>query len=162
MSFPSAQSLDFDIDRYLNRIVPPSFLHRLPMPISWILGYRRHPRRQIGSLLICFWSFIGAFAGVALVGGITRVSPELQSHNAPVILSSLVAKPSLPPFHMSNSFWRSREPLQCSNTTPSSLPLLSRATLFLDIFSLPLSVCPSLSSSLSSPVSSPSGGLRAL
>ncbi len=91
MKLPAARDVNFDIDKYLNRFVPRSRLYLLPQPISWFLGYRDKPRKEIGNVLVWGWSFVGAFCGVALIEGVVKSSPEIQSYAPPLILGSFVS-----------------------------------------------------------------------
>lgn len=90
MKFPSPWQLDFDIDKYLNRFVPQSRLHRLPQPLSWFLGHRKTPQGKPGNVLIWIWAFIGAFTGIILIEGVVKSSPLLQSHGNVLIIGSFV------------------------------------------------------------------------
>ncbi|TKA82409.1 hypothetical protein B0A49_00007 [Cryomyces minteri] len=91
MHLPKGSSLNFDIDNYLNRIVPASRLNRLPKPISHFLGYRVKPPTEPGHVLIWFWSFFGAFVGILTIAGSFKASRLIQSHHPPVIFASLGA-----------------------------------------------------------------------
>ena len=91
-------SYHFDIDSYLNRFIPRSRLHLLPKPISHFLGYRSSnslEKGQVGSVLVWFWSFIGAICGILIVAAVFRV-PLLTKDGAPVIIGSLVRSPRHP------------------------------------------------------------------
>jgi len=90
MKFPAAKDLDFDIDNYLNRYVPPSQLPKLPKRVSWWLGYRTAPVQDIGSILVWWWSFFGAFVGILTIGAMFRYGPVFQDRGLPVIIGSLV------------------------------------------------------------------------
>ncbi|CAG8057664.1 unnamed protein product, partial [Penicillium nalgiovense] len=89
MRLPSASDINLDIDQYTNRIIPSSQVHRLP--ISRFLGHRNSPAREIGDLVVCAWSFVGAFCGILLVAGVFQSSPLIQSHHPPLIIASLGA-----------------------------------------------------------------------
>lgn len=80
---------NFDLDRYLNRIVPRSKLHYLPGKVSWILGYRRDPAPQIGNVLVWWWAFIGAFCGILIIEAVFHTK-KLQAEGAPIVIASLV------------------------------------------------------------------------
>jgi len=82
-------ALDFDVDHYINRFVPRSRLHLLPKPISWFLGYRSQPTPRIGSVLVWFWAFIGAFGGILVVEAVFH-SEGIKDHGAPTVIASLV------------------------------------------------------------------------
>ncbi|KAL2065039.1 hypothetical protein VTL71DRAFT_4179 [Oculimacula yallundae] len=83
-------SYSFDVDRYLNRLVPRSRLYLLPKPVSWFLGHREEPRTPIGNVAIWFWSFIGAFAGILVIEAVF-MTKMLQNDGAPIIIASLGA-----------------------------------------------------------------------
>lgn len=82
-------SFNFDIDLYLNRVVPRFRLHQLPKPISWLLGYREEPITPVGSIMVWFWGFIGAFVGILVIEAIFRTE-QLRSYGSPVIIGSFV------------------------------------------------------------------------
>ncbi|RDW77135.1 hypothetical protein BP6252_05188 [Coleophoma cylindrospora] len=82
---------DFNIDQYLNPYIPRPRLHLLPKPLSWILGYRDTPRQHlIGNLLIAFWSFVGAVAGICVIEAVFHTHP-IQSQGTPIIIASFGA-----------------------------------------------------------------------
>lgn len=85
-------SFNFNIDYYVNRIVPRSRLHLLPKSISWFLGHRAEPQEKIGNILIWFWAFLGAFAGILVVEAVFQ-SDLLAAHGTPVIVASFVSSP---------------------------------------------------------------------
>ncbi|GMF70246.1 unnamed protein product [Aspergillus oryzae] len=87
-----------DIDRYLNPLVPRPPWRWLPRPISHFLGYRGDkPPKNLGNLVLAFWSLIGVFCGVLVVAeGAAAVlefgaieSPFAQPRNA--VLSQVMA-----------------------------------------------------------------------
>ena len=82
-------SYNFDVDRYINPIVPRSRLYLLPKPISWFLGHREKPPKQIGNVVTWFWAFIGAFCGILVIEAVFQTD-MLQSDGAPIIIGSLV------------------------------------------------------------------------
>lgn len=89
MHVPAAKDVDVDVDKYLNRFIPRSRIHRLPLPIARFLGYRAHPRKELGNIIIAAWSFIGAFCGVAIIEGVF-MTPSIRAHGAPLIIGSFV------------------------------------------------------------------------
>ncbi|OCL05026.1 hypothetical protein AOQ84DRAFT_356130 [Glonium stellatum] len=92
MKLPKAEDLNFNIDNYINQYIPPSQLYRLPYPISRFLGYRKSPeRRDVGNLLVCIWSFVGAFCGLAVVVGVFNSSPLIQQDHPPLLIASFGA-----------------------------------------------------------------------
>lgn len=111
-------SLDFDVDHYINRFVPRSRLHLLPRPISWFLGYRIEPMPRIGSLVVLFYAFIGAFTGLIVVQAVFQ-SEGIRDHGAPTVIASLVRRY----FQGQAQFFtdtRSRARLQSLNITQST------------------------------------------
>ncbi|CAG8951294.1 hypothetical protein HYFRA_00008044 [Hymenoscyphus fraxineus] len=86
----SRPSFHFDVDEYVNRIIPRSRLYILPKSISRFLGYRAEPQQQVGSIFIWFWAFIGAFLGILIIETVFRAD-FLASHGAPVIVASFGA-----------------------------------------------------------------------
>lgn len=82
---------DFDLDRYLNRMIPPSPLHRFPPGVSRFLGYRKTQRQDVGNVLGAFWSLIGAFCGLAVVAAVFNNTPSIQRHNPPAFIASFGA-----------------------------------------------------------------------
>ena len=91
MRLPAASDMNLDLDRYVNRFIPPSQLRRLPRPISRFLGHRDAPGSEIGDIIVCAWSFVGAFCGIILVAGVFQ-SSLIQSHHPPLVIASLVSQ----------------------------------------------------------------------
>ena len=86
----SLMSLNFDIDHYLNRFIPPSRIDVLPTPIARYLGHRRQDEgKPIGNVLAWFWAAVGAFCGILLVEAVFD-TPLLRGNGAPIIIGSLV------------------------------------------------------------------------
>ncbi|PQE10097.1 HPP family protein [Rutstroemia sp. NJR-2017a BVV2] len=91
MVIPSGRlALDFNIDDYLNRFIPASRLHILPQYVSWFLGYRREQRAPVGTLVIWFWAFVGAFCGIAIVEGVYSTH-FFKEHGTPLVIASFGA-----------------------------------------------------------------------
>ncbi|KAH3940577.1 hypothetical protein HBH53_213640 [Parastagonospora nodorum] len=86
-----AREWDLDLDRYLNRILPPSPLHRLPAPISRFLGYRKAQRQDVGNVLGASWSMLGAFCGLAVVAAVFNSMSSIQRHHPPALIASFGA-----------------------------------------------------------------------
>lgn len=82
---------DLDLDRYLNRIIPPSPLHRLPTGVSRFLGHRKTQRQDVGNVLGAVWSFVGAFCGLAVVAAVFNNTPSIQRHSPPAFIASFVS-----------------------------------------------------------------------
>jgi len=90
MSPAASPPYNFNIDDYLNRFIPRNRLSVLPTPISWFLGYRSKPQKPIGSLLVIWWSFLGAFVGLLVVHGFYMI-PALSEDGESVVIASLGA-----------------------------------------------------------------------
>jgi hypothetical protein len=90
VGFSDAREWDLDIDRYLNRIIPPSPLHKLPTPVSRFLGYRKETRQDVGNILGAFWSLLGAFCGLAVVAAVFNNTDSIQWHHPPALIASFV------------------------------------------------------------------------
>jgi hypothetical protein len=85
-----AREWDLDLDRYLNRIIPPSPLHRLPTSVSRFLGYRKTQRQDVGNVLGALWSMIGAFCGLAVIATVFNHTEVIQRHHPPALIASFV------------------------------------------------------------------------
>lgn len=90
---PSPQDLNFDIDKYLNRVVPQNQAKRLPLPVARWLGYRPQPVQEVGNLLIAAWACVGAIIGLLVVGAVYKYSNAIAELDPPVIFASLVSSP---------------------------------------------------------------------
>ncbi|KAJ8125754.1 hypothetical protein O1611_g7883 [Lasiodiplodia mahajangana] len=54
--------LNFDIDNYVNRIIPPPPWQAIPYPVSYFLGYRKSPPEQKhGNILFTLRALLGVF-----------------------------------------------------------------------------------------------------
>lgn len=82
-------SFDFDLDHYINPFIPRSRLHLLPKPISWLLGYRAERSRPIGSVLVWWWAFFGAFCGILVIEAVFQTE-RFKMERTPVVIASLV------------------------------------------------------------------------
>lgn len=83
-----------DIDRYLNPLVAPSILPRLPYPLAHFLGYRTEKTSRpasLGNLIVVSWSFVGIFGTLSLIGWIGKNVPSFESRAVPVIVGSFVS-----------------------------------------------------------------------
>ncbi|KAF1935804.1 hypothetical protein EJ02DRAFT_506874 [Clathrospora elynae] len=86
-----ARTWDFDIDRYLNRVIPPSPLHKLPVPVSRLLGYRKEKKQDVGNVLGAMWSLVGAFCGLAVVAAVFNNTKAIHMHHPPALIASFGA-----------------------------------------------------------------------
>lgn len=76
---------------------PKSRLSRLPTWISYWLGYRSTVTTQPNVLplyMICVWSFLGAFGGLAVIQAVFGHAQYFISRNVPPIVASYVRCPS--------------------------------------------------------------------
>ncbi|KAF2028440.1 HPP family protein [Setomelanomma holmii] len=89
--FDRARDWDLDLDRYLNPILPPSQLHRLPTSVSKFLGYRKVQRQDVGNILGAFWSLVGAFCGLAVIAAVFNNTGSIQRHQPPALIASFGA-----------------------------------------------------------------------
>lgn len=87
-----AESWHLDIDRYLNRVIPASPLHKLPTPVSRFLGYRKEQKQDVGNILGAFWSLVGAFCGLAVVAAVFNNTASIQRHAPPAFIASFVSE----------------------------------------------------------------------
>ncbi|KAF2811015.1 uncharacterized protein BDZ99DRAFT_385794, partial [Mytilinidion resinicola] len=96
----SPRTWNFNTDRYLNRLIPPSPLRSIPYPIAHFLGYRRTPPKDVGNILGAVFAFIGAFVGLLAIAGLFNYTAlkDLDGPGASAILeyntlSSPLAQP---------------------------------------------------------------------
>lgn len=82
--------LDFDLDDYLNPLIPRPWLHRLPRWMSWWLGYRATLPRHVPTVFVWGWTFIGCFCGVSVVEAVMEKSSYFVSRQVPNIVGSFV------------------------------------------------------------------------
>jgi hypothetical protein len=96
--FCRAREWDLNIDRYLNRVIPPSPLHKLPTPVSRFLGYRKETRQDVGNVLGAFWSLFGAVCGLAVIAAVFNNTASIQWHHPPALIASFVSFPTSRPW----------------------------------------------------------------
>ncbi|KAI0115902.1 HPP family-domain-containing protein [Nemania sp. FL0031] len=73
--------LNFDIDNYVNRIIPPPPWQAIPYPISYFLGYRQSPpEKKHGNILFTLRALLGVFVSLVLI--------QLLSHQIPWVAAS--------------------------------------------------------------------------
>ncbi|CAI7577053.1 unnamed protein product [Penicillium pancosmium] len=84
-------SWNFDIDRFLNPLIPAPRWNLIPQPIAHFLGYRSRAPKPLGNVMVAFWSMVGAFVGVALVASVSKRVPSFEDRNAPAIIGSFGA-----------------------------------------------------------------------
>ncbi|RMY67458.1 hypothetical protein D0864_11579 [Hortaea werneckii] len=83
-SKPPAESiLNFDVDTYLNPIIPPSQLHRIPKTISHFLGHRNHQPSEPPHLISYTLAYLATVTGLCLVGGVYNHAPGVTKWQPP-------------------------------------------------------------------------------
>lgn len=88
---PRDRILNFDIDSYLNPLIPPSQLHHLPTPIAHFLGHRTHTPSEPPALVSWVLAFLATISGLCLVGGVYNYAPGVSQWNPPPLVASLGA-----------------------------------------------------------------------
>jgi hypothetical protein len=91
VAFPS-KKWSFDIDRYLNRVVPPPPWRHVPRPIAHFLGHRIEKVGDMGNLRNIFWAFIGIFCALTIIQVVGLHIPEFQDRGVPLIIGSFVSQ----------------------------------------------------------------------
>ena len=88
----------FDIDTYLNHIIPRPRFYLLPQPISYWFGYRAPPKNgskpsgpSTSVLLVWLFSFLGGFIGISIIENVFRNLPLLGGHTPPLVIASFGA-----------------------------------------------------------------------
>lgn len=87
---------NFDIDRYLNPLVPSPPWRHLPYPVAYWFGYRKGKPREMGNLVPIFWAFIGVFGAILLIEGVSRHVPSFEHKGVPMIVGSFVRSVPVP------------------------------------------------------------------
>ncbi|PFH62308.1 hypothetical protein XA68_14168 [Ophiocordyceps unilateralis] len=82
---------DWDIDRYLNRFIPPPPWHRLPPPVARLLGYRQNKLPSTGNILPLIWAFIGITLTISIIEAATKSVPDFVANDGPIIVGSFGA-----------------------------------------------------------------------
>lgn len=87
----------FDIDNLLNPFVPRSRFDLLPLPVSRWFGYRPPKDTStpapppVSVPLVWFFSFIGAFIGIAIIENVFLALPHLDNAPVPIVVGSFGA-----------------------------------------------------------------------
>lgn len=81
---------ELDVDRYLNRVLPASPLHRFPVSISRFLGYRKEQSQDVGNVLGAFWALVGAFCGLSVVAAVFNNTGAIHARHPPALIASFV------------------------------------------------------------------------
>ncbi|XWX02350.1 hypothetical protein V2A60_010387 [Cordyceps javanica] len=82
---------NFDVDRYLNPLIPSPPWNYLPYPVAHFLGHRRTKPANTGNLMPTFWAFVGIFCAIIIVQVASTHIPAFESHHAPAIVGSFGA-----------------------------------------------------------------------
>lgn len=82
------QVYNFDIDKYLNPIVPAPRWHLIPYPIAHFLGHRTHLRKtKLGNVTMACWAWIGVFVAILLTELATRGIPDVHESGMLIVAS---------------------------------------------------------------------------
>ncbi|KAJ4132538.1 hypothetical protein NW754_015355 [Fusarium falciforme] len=81
----------FDIDRLLNRFIPPPPWRHLPYPVAYFLGYRHKKPRDIGTVVPVLWAFVGIFCALSIIEVVSERIPSFKERGAPIIVGSFGA-----------------------------------------------------------------------
>lgn len=95
MPFTDTSKWHFDIDRYLNHIVPAPRWRLVPYPVSYFLGYRKGNKvDRIGNIAMTFWAFVGIFVAILLIELAMR-SISVVEESGILIIASFVSPGSI-------------------------------------------------------------------
>ncbi|KAK3400794.1 HPP family-domain-containing protein [Sordaria brevicollis] len=85
----------FNIDTYLNPLIPASILPHFPYPIAYFLGYRDPKQQQKrpppGNVAVIFFAFVGIFVTLTVIGAVGRYYESFVSRGVPVVVGSFGA-----------------------------------------------------------------------
>ncbi|KAI0486796.1 HPP family-domain-containing protein [Xylaria cf. heliscus] len=83
--------LHFDIDRYVNPIIPAPPWGTVPYPVSYLLGHRRFPaEKKYGNILLTLRALLGVFVSLVLIQLLSHQIPWVAA-NGPRIVASFGA-----------------------------------------------------------------------
>jgi hypothetical protein len=87
------QGYNFDIDKYLNPIVPAPRWRLVPYPIAYFMGYRKHPgKAKLGNVGMACWAWIGIFVAILLTELATRGIPHVHESGMLIVASFVSAE----------------------------------------------------------------------
>ncbi|OAQ96757.1 hypothetical protein LLEC1_01427 [Akanthomyces lecanii] len=86
---------NFDIDRFLNPIVPSPPWSHMPYPVAYFLGHRKNKPANTGNLMPTFWAFIGIFCAITIIQVVSKHVPAFESHHVPAIVGSFVSRSNI-------------------------------------------------------------------
>ncbi|RDA91138.1 hypothetical protein CP533_0436 [Ophiocordyceps camponoti-saundersi (nom. inval.)] len=88
----SYREWNWDIDRHLNRFVPPPPWHLIPFPLARFLGHRRDKASpSTGNIVAMIWAFFGILVTISLIEGAMMSVPSFIANDGPIIVGSLGA-----------------------------------------------------------------------
>lgn len=87
----SHRTWNFDIDYYIQPIIPAPPWQSLPYPVSRFFGYRKQKPVATGNLMPIFWAFIGVFCAILVLEVTVTHVPSFESHGVPTIVGSFVS-----------------------------------------------------------------------
>lgn len=85
---------DFDIDKFINPVLPPPPWRHLPYPVARWFGYRKDKPAPVGNLVAAFWAFLGVFCAITIIEAVSTRIPGFIANHAPMIIGSLVCNRS--------------------------------------------------------------------
>ncbi|KAM0263566.1 hypothetical protein ACHAQJ_001185 [Trichoderma viride] len=88
---PVHHTWNFNIDRFLNPLVPPPPWNHIPYPIAYWFGFRKTKQQEQGNLMPIFWAFIGVFGAIAMIEAVGHHVASFPGHHVPTIVGSFGA-----------------------------------------------------------------------
>ncbi|KAI1187094.1 HPP family-domain-containing protein [Nemania serpens] len=80
--------LNFNIDKYLNPLIPSPPWQTIPYPVSYLLGYRKTPpERKCGNLLVTSRALVGIFGSLVLIQLVGHQIPWVASNGLRIVAS---------------------------------------------------------------------------
>ncbi|KAL6816283.1 HPP domain-containing protein [Trichoderma camerunense] len=88
---PIHHSWNFNIDRFLNPLIPPPPWNHIPYPIAYWFGFRKTKPQGTGNLMPIFWAFLGVFGAIAMIEAVGKHVASFPPHHVPLIVGSFGA-----------------------------------------------------------------------
>ncbi|KAI0540827.1 HPP family-domain-containing protein [Xylaria digitata] len=80
--------LDFNIDKYVDRIIPAPPWQAVPYPVSYFFGYRKHPSdKKLGNILLAVRALLGIFVSILFIQLISHQIPWVATDGPRVVAS---------------------------------------------------------------------------